>query len=149
MRYFVGTWEFRIWGGNDTARSADLSGTWVLENRLDSAVGLVGRVVLNDGPGVQGGPFTSELIAFDGHTNEYIRTIITNTGALYTFRSSGWKGDQLLWMGEQRTAAGVLELREEITLLSPSRFKAVFHRKDKEGWVVQTTEDLVRRKAQR
>lgn len=144
MRFFVGTWEFRIWGSADITGPPALNGTWHLENGLDSALALVGQVVLKDGPGVLGGEFTRELIAFDAHARNYTRTIVTNTGASYRFTSEGWKGDAIIWLGDQRTAAGIVELREEITRTGPDSFSAIFYRKDGDGWVLQSNERLVR-----
>lgn len=144
MRFFVGTWDFRIWGTADNSGPPALTGTWHLENGLDSALALVGRVVLKDGPGVLGGEFTRELIAFDAHARNYTRTIATNTGANYRFTSEGWRGDTIMWLGEQHTAGGIADLREVITRTGPDSFTAIFYRKDGEGWVLQTREELRR-----
>lgn len=145
MRFFVGDWDFRIWGTADITGDPALSGTWHLENCLDSALALVGRVELSDGPGVQGGLFTRELITYDGYTKLHTRTIVTNAGSSYTFHSTGWKGERLTWSGTQRSSSGEVELREEIERTGPGSFSAIFHRKDGDDWVLKSNERLVRR----
>lgn len=145
MRFFVGTWEFRIWGTEDISGAPALTGTWYLEDGLDNAQALVGRVELNDGPDVQGGTFTRELIAYDTHEKLCTRTIITNTGSMYHFTSSGWQGDKLVWTGSAHSATGVVELREEIERTGPDSFTAIFHRKDGDTWVLRSNERLQRR----
>ncbi|MBK9176025.1 MAG: hypothetical protein IPM46_06720 [Flavobacteriales bacterium] len=144
MRFFVGTWDFRIWVPGNTTEQADLTGTWYLESGLDSALALAGRVVLNDGPNAVGGDFTRELIAFDVHTKSFTRTNVTNTGGYYFFTSTGWEGDRITWTGSQHSATGTIELREEIERTGPDSFDAVFYRKEGEAWVVQTREKLQR-----
>lgn len=146
MRFFVGTWNFRIWGTADISGPPALTGTWHLEDGLDSALALVGRVVLDDGPGSQGGLFTRELIAFDAHAKRYQRTIVTNTGANYFLESEGWQGNKLIWSGTQHTSSGEVELREEIERTGPDSFSAIFHRKDGDAWVLQSNERLERGK---
>lgn len=145
MRFFVGHWDFSIWSTEDVSGAPAFTGEWFVEDGLDSALALVDRVQLNDGPGVQGGTFTRELIAFDSHAGRYTRTIITNTGASYSFTSSGWNGDELTWIGEQRSAAGIVKLREVIVRTGPGSFTAVFHRKEGDVWVLQSNERLTRR----
>ncbi len=145
LRYFVGEWDFRIWGTQDISSPPALSGTWHLESGLDNTLALVGRVVLDDGVDTQGGPFTRELIAYDGYTRLYTRTIATNAGSSYTFFSTGWKGDRLIWSGTQHSQAGEVELREEIERTGPDSFTAIFHRKDGDSWVLQSNERLVRK----
>lgn len=147
LRFFVGTWDFRIWGTADISGPPALTGTWHLENGLDSALALVGRVILDDGPGVLGGDFTRELIAYDAHARLYTRTIVTNTGASYRFTSEGWNGKSITWSGEQRTAAGAVDLREEITRTAHDSFTAVFYRREGDDWVLQSSERLVRKKS--
>lgn len=144
MRFFVGKWNFRIWAPGNSTDKADLTGTWYLENGLDSALALVGRVILDDGTSTQGGEFTRELIAYDAFTKQYTRTIVANTGSHYVFTSTGWKDDKLIWTGEQHASTGVVELREEIERTSPDSFNAVFYRREGQKWVVQTTERLLR-----
>ncbi|MBK7084636.1 MAG: hypothetical protein IPH53_08200 [Flavobacteriales bacterium] len=63
MRYLVGDRHFNIWSTPDISAPPALTGTLHLESGLDSALALVGRVVLNDGPSTQGGNFTRESIA--------------------------------------------------------------------------------------
>lgn len=145
MRFFVGTWDFRIWGTADISGEPALTGTWYLENGLDSALALVGRVELNDGPGVQGGTFTRELIAYDAQSRLFTRSIVTNTGSTYHFTSSGWQGDRIEWNGTTHSASGSAELREEIQRTGPDSFTAIFHRKDDDIWVLQSNERLQRR----
>lgn len=144
MRFFVGTWSFRIWGTADISGPPALTGTWHLEDGLDSALALVGRVVLDDGPDIIGGDFTRELIAYDAHLKSFTRTIVTNTSGYYFFTSTGWQGDRITWTGSQHSAGGAIELREEIERTGPDSFNAVFYRKDGESWVVQTREKLQR-----
>lgn len=146
MRFFVGDWHFSIWGTADISAPPALTGTWHLENGLDSALALVGRVILADGPGVQGGLFTRELIAYDAHAKRFQRTIVTNTGASYSFVSEGWHGDNLLWTGTQQSASGEVELREEIERTGPDSFTAIFLRKDGDAWVLQSNERLTRKR---
>lgn len=145
MHFFVGTWNFRIWATDDISGPPAFTGTWRLESGLDSALALLGRVQLEDGPGVQGGTFTRELIARDPHTGLYTRTIVANTGSTYHFTSTGWQGDRLLWTGSQQAARGSVELREEIRRTGPDSFTAIFHRKDGDQWVLQSNERLERR----
>jgi hypothetical protein len=144
MRFFIGTWEFRIWGPTNTTDKPDLTGTWKLESGLDSALALTGHVILNDGPGVQGGGFTRELIGYDAQSKLFTRTIVTNAGGHYVFTSAGWQGEHLTWNGEQHSAAGSTELREEIDRTGPDSFMAVFYRKDGEQWMLQSNEKLDR-----
>jgi len=144
MRYFTGTWDFKIWGTSDVSGPPALTGAWMLESGLDSALALVGRVVLDDGPNAVGGDFTRELIAFDAHTKAFTRTIVTNAGGYYFFTSTGWEGDRITWTGSQHSAAGTIELREEIECTGPDSFNAVFYRKEGEAWLVQTREKLQR-----
>lgn len=146
MRYFVGTWNFSIWAPGNTRDKADLTGMWHVDNGLDSALALVGRVVLNDGPNAQGGVFTRELITYDAHLKMYTRTIVTNAGSHYAFTSHGWHGDKLTWIGRQHAETGAVELREEIERTGPDSFDAVFYRKDGEEWLVQSREELERMK---
>lgn len=145
MRFFVGDWDFRIWGTADITAPTAFTGTWHLENGLDSALALVGRVELSDGPGVQGGLFTREFITYDGYTKLYTRSIVTNKGTTYLFTSKGWHGDKLTWAGTQHSPSGEVELREEIERTGPGSFSAIFHRKDGEDWVLQSNERLVRK----
>lgn len=126
MRFFVGDWGFNIWGTADMSTPPALTGTWHLENGLDSALALVGRVVLDDGPNTQGGVFTRELITYDAHLKVYTRTIVTNTGSYYAFTSSGWHGERITWTGSQHAETGATELREEIERTGPDSFDAVF-----------------------
>lgn len=144
LDFFIGTWDFSIWGNEQMDRDPDLQGTWVLARGLDSAVALTGAVRLNDGPGVQGGDFTRELIAYDAWTKRYTRTIATNTGATYLLATEGWSNDTLVWIGEQHTANGVVALRERIVRTGPASFQAVFHRQENGNWILQSMERLVR-----
>lgn len=146
MHFFAGDWDFRIWRTADITGDPALTGTWHLESGLDSTLALVGRVELSDGPGVQGGLFTRELITYDGYTKLYTRAIVTNTGATYLFSSKGWQGDKLIWTGTQHSSSGEVELREEIEHTGPGSFSAIFHRKDGGSWVLQSNERLVRKK---
>ncbi|MBK7268932.1 MAG: hypothetical protein IPI07_05290 [Flavobacteriales bacterium] len=135
MRYLVGDWHFNIWSTPDISAPPALTGTLHLESGLDSALALVGRVVLNDGPSTQGGNFTRELIAFDAFTKLYTRTIATNTGSHYVFTSTGWLGGKLKWTGSQHAGTDAVELREEIERTGPDRFNAVFTaRTARSGW---------------
>ena len=144
MRFFTGTWEFRIWGSADISGPPAFTGSWHVEDGLDSALALIGRVELNDGPDVQGGTFTRELIAYDPHTRMYTRSIVSNNGSTYHFTSSGWQGDRLVWTGSQHGTGGRVELREEIERTGPDHFTAIFHRKDGDTWVLQSSERLQR-----
>lgn len=145
MRFFVGTWDFSIWTTEDVSGPPALTGEWVLESGLDSALALVGSVQLADAPGVQGGRFTRELIAYNSASARYTRTIVTNTGAYYTFTSEGWQGDTLHWVGQQHSSSGIVQLQEEIVRTSPDSFTAIFRRKAVDIWVLQSNERLTRR----
>lgn len=145
MLFFIGSWEFKIWGSVDTSGPPALTGMWKLESGLDSAMALVGRVQLDDAPGVQGGLFTRELIAYDAHARLYTRSIVANTGSTYHFTSPGWQADTLVWSGRMRAATGEVELRETIERTGPDSFTAVFHRKAGDDWVLQSNERLTRR----
>jgi hypothetical protein len=138
MNFFAGDWNFELWFESNKTQTPDIAAQWTVEKGLDSVFCLLGNVKIN------GQNFTHELIGLQPDKKEYIRTIIANDGSYLTFKSTGWKGDQLTWLGTQYTPDQQIGLKEEITKLNANEFKAYFFRLKKGKWVRTQTELLKR-----
>ena len=88
-----------------------------------------------------------EVRDFWGHdpeTGEIVRTIFQSNGNYGTVRAPGWEGDVLRLSGEVRTKDGVIEVRETITRLGPTEFRAVWEAVLGGKWTVYSVERLTR-----
>lgn len=138
LGFLVGKWDFKIWFNDNNSDKPDISATWTLEKSLDNVECYTGKVEMN------GIVFTSEIIAFNSYTNEYERTVMTNSGAYVTLKTQGWKGNKLIWTGSQNLSKQKTELKEELTKLTDNEFEAKFYQLQNNEWQLIQTEHLVR-----
>ena len=136
MQFFAGKWDFKVWMSTNKTEVPDIAAKWTLEKELDSATCFIGKVEIN------GSRFTREIIARNPADNNYVRTIVTNSGAYITMHTSGWKRDRLTWIGTQYDQNRKTQLKEEIFRISPDEFKATFFRLDHNQWIKTQSESL-------
>lgn len=136
MKYFAGKWSFRVHFASDQ----EIKGEWFLESCLDSNFCMNGWVTLAGGQ-----KFTRELMHYNAGSRLYVRTIIANEGSSFYFTSSGWKGQKLIWTGQQTGASGAKTgLKEEITRITGDSFHAVYYTKRAGAWIKTQDEYLER-----
>lgn len=92
---------------------------------------------------IKGSDYTREFITVSPHgTRQFTRSIVTNDGSLIQLTSTGWTGKQLTWEGTQIQGAKTVQLKEEILMLSNTRFRAAFFILNNGQWVQTQTELL-------
>lgn len=85
-----------------------------------------------------------DLWGHDPVTGEVLRVIFDSQGTFGMVRSNGWRGEVLVFEGEARGREGAVPVRETITRLGPSQFKAVWEARSETGWAPYSIEHLER-----
>ena len=138
VNYFIGEWNLQLWNKGNKTEVPDLIAKWKVESGLDSTFCLIGNVQID------GMDFTKEMITFNPYSKEYVRTIAANTGSYFTLFSSGWKGDKLIWRGNQFDSDKKTELKVEIVKVSQNEFKATYFKFLNNEWI-QTEKEVLKR----
>lgn len=83
----------------------------------------------------------------DPVSGEIFRSVFDSQGVHGMIRSAGWKGDVLVLEGEARTPQGEVKVRETITRIDASSFRAVWEMRTGDAWVTYSIEQVTRVKS--
>lgn len=135
LDYFVGNW---VINGEDPGSGKKFTLNYRIEPTLDG-VWLTGFA---DSPSMP-----LKIRDFWGHdpaTKGLVRIIVDSGANHGVARATGWQGDTLLFEGTAHGDDGELTVRETITKVSASEFKAVWEAKLEKGWTAYSVEHLQR-----
>ena len=135
LEYLVGTWAGE---GRDPSSGETFSFVY----RVEPEVG--GAWITGYGESKDGGFRSRDIWGREPETGEIMRVIFNDSGGYATVRSPGWKGDTLVLEGESYGPNGSLRLRETITRIGPSEFRAVWEMLKEGEWVPYSIERVTR-----
>jgi hypothetical protein len=135
LEYFVGAWLAE-------ARDPTTGESFSLVYRVEPALG--GAWITGYGESPELGFKSRDMWGRDLRTGEIMRVIFNDGGGYATVRSPGWKGDTLVLEGESHGRNAPLRLRETITRVSASEFRAVWEALRDGVWTAYSVERLTR-----
>jgi len=135
LRYFVGSWSAQ-------AEDPGTGRTFTLRYRIEPT--LDGTWLTGYAESPEQGVKVQDFWGRDASTGEIVRIIIDSQGTYGIARANNWEGDTLRFEGEARSREGAIPVRETITRLGSSEFKAVWEAKLESGWSVYSIEHLIR-----
>jgi hypothetical protein len=136
LSFFIGNW---------LARAEDPSSGRTFSIRYRVELTLDGQWLSGSGESPEMGVKVHDLWGHDPVTGEVLRVIFDSQGTFGMVRSNGWKGEVLVFEGEARGREGAVPVRETITRLGPSQFKAVWEARSETGWAPYSIEHLERK----
>jgi hypothetical protein len=136
LQYFVGSWLAE-------AKDPSTGKSFSLTYRVEPVVG--GAWITGHAEAPELGIRSRDMWGRDPRTGEIMRVIFNGNGAYATVRSKGWNGDTLVLEGDSHGKTGTLRLRETITRLSPSEFRAVWEALRDGQWKAYSIERVTRR----
>lgn len=80
----------------------------------------------------------------DRPTGEIVRVVFDSSGLWGVIRSKGWDGDTLVLEGDAHAPGGVVRVRETITKVSATEFRAVWESFQDGAWSAYSIERLTR-----
>jgi hypothetical protein len=135
LQYFIGTWAAEVEDPRSGERSTlsytvepILSGAWLGGSGHSAELKL----------------WVRDVWGRDPVTGETVRFLFDNQGIHGTVRSSGWTGDVMVLEGEARTSAGIVRVRETITRVDQTNFRAVWEMHADNKWIPYSVEQLKR-----
>jgi hypothetical protein len=138
LEYFVGTWIAQCEDPGTGRR-------FTLQYRVDPA--LDGAWLAGFGESEELGVKVRDFWGRDPITGDVVRIILDNHSTHGVARGKGWEGEILRLEGRARGKEGEIDVRETITRLGPSEFKAVWEAKLDKGWTTYSIEHLKRSRA--
>jgi hypothetical protein len=135
LEYFIGHWRA---GVENPATGQRFTLTYDVEPAL-SGVWLQGS-----GHAPELNLWVRDLWGHDASTGQIVRVVFDNQGVHGVVRSAGWNGDVLVLQGEAHTASGVVTVRETITRIDETAFRAMWEMRSGEEWVAYSVEELTR-----
>jgi hypothetical protein len=140
LEYFVGSWLIE---GKDPGSGQAFS----LRYHLEPVLG--GAWITGHGETPARDLEVRDYWGIDPISGEIVRIIVDSNGTNGSVRSRGWNGDTLILEGEARSPGGAFPVRETITRLGPSEFKAVWEAKLEAGWTTYSVERIRRQQGPR
>lgn len=135
IQYFVGSW---IAKAEDPRTGQKHTLSYTVEPVLD------GAWLAGSGESVEMGVKMHDLWGYDPVSSEILRVIFDSRGTYAAVRSQGWDDEQLVLEGDSRGEKGKIRVRETITRLSRSEFKAVWQAYLDQDWVTYSVETVSR-----
>jgi hypothetical protein len=135
LHYFVGSWSAQA---EDPGTGRTFTFLYRIEPTLD------GTWLTGYAESPEQGVKVRDFWGRDASTGEIVRIIIDSQGTYGIARAKSWEGDTLRFEGEARSKEGTILVRETITRLDSSEFKAVWEAKLEKGWSVYSIERLKR-----
>ena len=135
LQYLVGSW---LATGEDPRTGT----TFTMPYRVEPVLG--GTWLSGSATAPDLGLEIRDLWGRDPATGEIVRTIFQSNGNYGTVRSPGWDGEVLRLAGEVSTKDGLVQVRETITRVGPSEFRAVWEALLGGKWTVYSIERVVR-----
>lgn len=135
IQYFLGSWKAKA---KDPRTGQKHTLPYTVEPVLD------GAWLAGSGESVETGVKMHDLWGHDPVSGEILRVIFDSRGTYATVRSQGWDGDKLVLEGNSRGEKGEIRVRETITRLSSSEFKAVWEAYLDQDWITYSVETVSR-----
>jgi hypothetical protein len=135
LHYFIGSWSAQA---EDPGTGRTFTFRYKIEPTLD------GTWLTGYAESPERGIKVRDFWGRDASTGEIVRIIIDSHGTYGMARAKPWEGDTLRFEGQARSKEGPILVRETITRLSSSEFKAVWEAKLEKGWSVYSNEHLKR-----
>ena len=136
LQYLVGSWTA-------TGEDPGTGSTFTMPYRVEPVLG--GNRLSGSATAPDLGLEIRDLWGRDPATGEIVRTIFQSNGNYGTVRSPGWDGDVLRLEGEVSSKDGLVRVRETITRVAPSEFRAVWEALLDGKWTVYSIERVTRR----
>lgn len=135
LDYFIGAWRAEAENPMNGER-------FTLDYTVAPLPG--GQWYLGSGHAPKLGLHIHDVWGIDPISGDITRTIFDSQQTTGTVTSKGWSGDALVLQGDARAKQGIVTVRETITKVSASEFKAVWEMKTGETWTPYSVETLRR-----